>query len=417
MKTTKQLPVTVRTLTAALATLLLSFGVQAQEQPGFNDNQWYVSGGAAFYGGPDGSAADDGTGPALAVGYGLSDDWAIELLFADFDTDAEPGLSVDGSLNLLWVDVLRSMHNGANWQPYWIAGAGVTEEIRQRDLKDLNDTQVSAGAGVFRRLSDRFSLRGEVRANYSFEYSDVQPAAFLGLSIKLGKLNTAPPRPLAPPTPADSDDDGVADNVDQCPRTAPGVRVDARGCEVELDQDGDGVVDANDRCPNTARKVAVDSRGCALDSDGDGVNDGADDCPNSRAGAKVDERGCYVVLIEDIGTELDIEFDTNSSVILSKHEPEILRAIEFVRQHPTASVVIEGHTDNTGAAAYNQGLSESRAASVLDYMRTRTNIDTGRITSAGFGETRPIADNSTAAGRQTNRRVAVVIKATRETTQ
>ncbi|MGE0354894.1 MAG: OmpA family protein [Gemmatimonadales bacterium] len=94
------------------------------------------------------------------------------------------------------------------------------------------------------------------------------------------------------PLPKDSDGDGVTDNIDACPGTPAGERVDARGCPLPRDADGDGVIDANDACPNTPAGTRVDARGCPLDSDRDGVSDAADACPGTPAGDQVDARGC-----------------------------------------------------------------------------------------------------------------------------
>ncbi|MGD8341078.1 MAG: OmpA family protein, partial [Gammaproteobacteria bacterium] len=66
------------------------------------------------------------------------------------------------------------------------------------------------------------------------------------------------------------------------------------------------------------------------------------------------------------------------------------------------------HTDSTGSDAYNQQLSERRAASVASYLRTR-NVLGDRIIEVGMGETRPIADNATDSGRQANRRVELTL--------
>jgi OOP family OmpA-OmpF porin len=70
--------------------------------------------------------------------------------------------------------------------------------------------------------------------------------------------------PSAPPPPADSDGDGVTDDIDRCPNTPPGTRVDSLGCPVPLDSDGDGVNDDVDQCPNTPANTEVDSTGCPI---------------------------------------------------------------------------------------------------------------------------------------------------------
>lgn len=97
----------------------------------------------------------------------------------------------------------------------------------------------------------------------------------------------------------DSDNDGVKDSLDQCPNSAPGAEVDAKGCELPKDQDrdGDGVMDSVDQCLQTPPGVRVNAQGCeikVLDSDGDGVLDPNDRCPNTPAGRTVDAQGCEV---------------------------------------------------------------------------------------------------------------------------
>lgn len=88
----------------------------------------------------------------------------------------------------------------------------------------------------------------------------------------------------------DSDGDGVPDNLDKCPNTPKGARVDANGCT--SDADGDGVVDGVDRCPDTPKGAKVDAEGCPLDTDQDGVYDGLDQCPDTPRGERVNSKGC-----------------------------------------------------------------------------------------------------------------------------
>lgn len=84
------------------------------------------------------------------------------------------------------------------------------------------------------------------------------------------------------------------------------------------------------------------------------------------------------------------------------------RLAQFMQQYPKRNVMIEGYTDSTGAADYNQQLSERRATSVRDAL-VADGINPQRIVTKGFGEQYPVATNSTAAGRQQNRRVEIVI--------
>lgn len=106
---------------------------------------------------------------------------------------------------------------------------------------------------------------------------------------------------------------------------------------------------------------------------------------------------------------LNIEFDTAKSDIKPMYHEDIARAAQALISTPTATAVIEGHTDSDGSDSYNLKLSQSRADAVMNYMIEKFGIDASRLRAVGYGESRPIADNSTAEGKARNRRVDVVI--------
>ena len=166
-----------------------------------------------------------------------------------------------------------------------------------------------------------------------------------------------------------------------------------------VDSDGDGVTDDLDRCPNTPRGVKVDAQGCPLDSDGDGVADYLDKCPNTPKGATVDARGCWTYAAK-------VMFDINSAEIKSEAYPMLDEAISILGKNPKMKVEIDGHTDNTGSAAYNMNLSERRAKSVMKYFVDK-GVEAQRLTTKGFGFTKPAASNDTKEGRTKNRRVTL----------
>jgi OOP family OmpA-OmpF porin len=103
-----------------------------------------------------------------------------------------------------------------------------------------------------------------------------------------------------------------------------------------------------------------------------------------------------------------IFFDVNSDRIRGESTPTLKEIGDMLAQHADLKLTIEGHTDNTGTAAGNQSLSERRAAAVRQYLIDSFRIDGGRLTSAGFGATKPVASNDTPEGRQNNRRVELV---------
>jgi outer membrane protein W/outer membrane protein OmpA-like peptidoglycan-associated protein len=137
-----------------------------------------------------------------------------------------------------------------------------------------------------------------------------------------------------------------------------------------------------------------------LDSDGDGVPDDRDLCPGTPKGTRVGPAGCPC----DLTAKLN--FRTNSAE-LTDADRKTLDAVaaEMVRLH-WISGVVEGHTDAVGSEAYNQKLSERRAATVRDYLAAK-GIGDGRMQAVGYGESKPVADNATAAGRAENRRVVL----------
>ncbi|MCS3904275.1 OOP family OmpA-OmpF porin [Methylohalomonas lacus] len=174
-----------------------------------------------------------------------------------------------------------------------------------------------------------------------------------------------------------------------------------------LDSDGDGVPDDKDWCAGTPAGVKVDERGCPLDSDGDGVADHKDKCPNTAKGTRVDEHGCAVV-----GTTLftleGVNFAFDSAKLRPEAEQQLQKGVRKLRDNRSANVDVIGHTDSTGPASYNQGLSQRRAQAVADYL-TNNGVDASRLTVKGRGENDPIASNDTREGRAQNRRVELVV--------
>ena len=164
-----------------------------------------------------------------------------------------------------------------------------------------------------------------------------------------------------------------------------------------LDSDGDGVPDNKDKCQNTPKGVNVDVFGCPLDADRDGVADYLDQCPNTPIGATVDARGCWTYASV-------VLFDINSAEVKSEAFPMLTEVVLIMKKNPGLNVEIDGHTDSTGTAAYNMALSEKRAEAIKDHLVTR-GIDPKRITTKGFGFTKPAASNDTKEGRAKNRRV------------
>jgi len=200
----------------------------------------------------------------------------------------------------------------------------------------------------------------------------------------------------------DTDGDGIPDHLDECP-TVAGLK-EFNGCP---DADGDGVPDHLDECPNEAGSAA--NKGCPWpDRDGDGVADKDDLCPDVKG--TVANNGCPEVT-EEVKKALNayaktILFDTGKSSIKAQSAEVLANIIDILNEYTNAKFSIEGHTDSVGSDALNMKLSKERASSVMNYLITN-GIASNRLSSEGFGETRPIDSNKTAAGRANNRRVEI----------
>ncbi len=242
----------------------------------------------------------------------------------------------------------------------------------------------------------------------------------------------------------DKDGDGVPDNEDKCPDIA-GLK-EKQGCP---DTDGDGIIDIDDQCPTDSGLVmffgcpdtdmdsipdpqdsCITEKGLAInngcpDTDGDGLIDKLDSCvlvpgPASNNGCPIVEK-VEVKPAKPVKVQLskedqaiinkvfsNLEFESGKSVIRSTSYLSLEELIKLLNRKPTFRLLIEGHTDNVGAAALNMRLSLSRAEAVKTYLTDR-GIDGERIIAKGYGLTQPVAPNTTPQGRQKNRRVEFTI--------
>ncbi len=114
--------------------------------------------------------------------------------------------------------------------------------------------------------------------------------------------------------------------------------------------------------------------------------------------------------MQSVRVELDVLFDFDKDTIRPEYRQDIQSLAEFMKTYPSVTTTVEGHTDSVGSDAYNQNLSERRANSVREALISE-GVDGSRVSSAGYGEARPIADNSTDEGRSMNRRVEAEVEA------
>ena len=202
----------------------------------------------------------------------------------------------------------------------------------------------------------------------------------------------------------DTDKDGTLDKDDKCLNEAGPI--ENNGCPY-LDTDKDGTLDKDDKCPKMAGEK--ENNGCPWpDTDEDGILDKDDKCPAVKGTIK--NNGCPEVTLDVLKKLNDyakiILFDVNKSTFQERTFPVLQSILAILKEYPVAKFSIEGHTDSDGKDTVNKTLSENRAAAVVGYL-VENGVDASRLSSKGFGESKPITTNKTKVGKTLNRRVEV----------
>lgn len=303
-----------------------------------------------------------------------------------------------------------------------IVGGGITENL-YRSAARGNETGIGALAGFRLGLGEALSIR--VDGTYDFvgqpyrNLSGASNAWHWGINVGLSYLSGqrfAPARePLTPapapaPPPADADTDAVPDVHDRCPDTPTGEQADANGCSAsQRDNDKDGVKGFADRCPETPAGDQVDANGCTLpkDADRDSVADASDRCPDTPAGETVDANGCRI-LFESLSQRRlilhGVNFETGKAALTPESAVILDEVAGSLAANSEIRVEVQGHTDSRGSRALNRRLSLARANAVRQYL-IEHGVPADRLSARGYGPDRPLASDTTDAGRAQNRRV------------
>jgi len=311
--------------------------------------------------------------------------------------------------------------------PYAILGLGLA--------KDATNTTGYAPMGLGVQFKAKQGSFFNVFGTYNAEASKLTKMhTYYGVSYSF-PLKLKEKKAIALPivqVQADQDDDGVSNDKDDCPEKSGLLKY--KGCPVP-DEDGDGINDENDKCPNA--EGTVQYRGCPVpdtdkdgipddqdkcptvsglaryngcvipDTDKDGINDELDQCPNVPGIAG--NNGC-----EDLQPKLNmisaaLKFETGKVNIAPTSLQGLDSLVYIMTQYPKTSLVITGHTDNTGTRKINDRLSLSRAQKVQTYL-IKKGLAENRTTLIGVADTQPITSNATKEGRAQNRRVDLTIK-------
>jgi len=291
---------------------------------------------------------NDGVNPGGSIGYFLTDDVELRLAYDEVhNAVTKDGQNVKGANTAL--DALYHFNNpGDMLRPY--VSAGFSDQSIDQFGSNSRDrsTFANVGGGAKLYFTDNFYARAGVEAQYNIDQGNTEWAPSVGIGVNFGGGSKPAPAPVPAEVCSDSDNDGVCDNVDKCPDTAANVTVDADGC------------------PAVAEVVRV---------------------------------------------ELDVKFDFDKAVVKQNSYGDIKNLADFMKQYPSTSTTVEGHTDSVGPDAYNQKLSERRANAVKQVLTNQYGVESSRVQSVGYGESRPVADNATDAGRAVNRRVEAQVEA------
>lgn len=162
-----------------------------------------------------------------------------------------------------------------------------------------------------------------------------------------------------------------------------------------------------------AAVAAVAAVAAPVDSDNDGVNDNVDQCPATPSTHKVDANGCTVYEVHTETHDLGgILFDNNSSVIKSGSYSDIEKLANYMKNNPEFTVSIEGHASNVGKPDYNMALSERRANAVAEALQSKYGVEASRVNAVGFGITKPIVEGNTPEAHKQNRRIEAIVTGT-----
>lgn len=336
----------MRRLTLCLALACAPLVAFAGDEVG----HWYIN---PFLGGID---ADSGRHTKTndfdyGVGFGnhFAHGWSAELNAnrASLHDRFDGNRTTVGALSL---DLLRVWHRDSMFAPYVSVGAGW---LRASEV-GFNNRDFAAGqlgVGAFVKLwenpdaSQSFSLRPDIKGRWDREGASgglVDLLYTLGFTFSWGAGKAAPPPPSVAAPPP--------------PPPAPSPTPAPVS-----------------KCPGTPAGVAVDQDGCPIKTD---------------------------IVLEGVN------FETDSSLLTGSSKPILDGVAKGLKEHHRLKVELQGHTDSTGSAVYNVGLSQRRAQSVRDYLVSQE-VPPGQLTAKGYGKTVPVASNATAEGRAKNRRVVM----------
>ena len=292
---------------------------------------------------------DDDVESSLALGYRVNPNVGLELRYGFANPTVNRSGAGDARHEMATLDTYYRFNVANKLQPYVLIGGGLQ---RTTTAGYQEHTIANVAVGAFYEMADNLALRGEIRGVEDLQESRHDGIASVGVTYSFGGQKSAAAAPVA----------AVA---------AVAVKTDG-------DDDKDGVANSADKCPGTPTNVVVTADGCTKE------------------------------LVETVSREMRVLFDTDKAVVKPEFHDEIEGIAKLLKEYPTATVEIQGHTDSRGSASYNDALSQRRADAIANVLTKTYGLSADRISSKGYGAAQPVADNKTAEGRAKNRRSVAV---------
>ncbi|WP_339718820.1 OmpA family protein [Marinomonas primoryensis] len=359
-------------LSSIIAASSVSTLALAQQEEGFT-----VTPSIGYYNMDDDRNIKDDKAYSLGLGYQFNNPWAVEFVYLNADTEqSSSGSNVDVDQyrldGLYHLPTIRS----ANLTPYLAAGVGTTDF---GNSSNHNNVQLNAGGGLKYAVNDTVSLRADFRLVDDVEDHQLDNITSLGVQMTFGRSSAK----------STSDDSGYTPveattytqiEPEPVPATEPQQAIESDVANTKAAPAKDVMQDE----PVMVAPVVAQNEEPELT-----------------------EQAPEVVALPPV--KLNVLFGNNKTDVEQKYYPEIEKLAMYLKEHPQSTVLIEGHTDDSGAASYNQTVSDKRAKAIADVLIRTFEVSEERVSAIGYGEDTPLFDNDTAEHRKANRRVVAII--------
>jgi len=436
----------------ALFALALAAPAMAEVRPGSFAITPYV-GGYTFEGDQN---IETGLTFGLRGGYNFTRNWGLEGVLGFTPTEQKRNDS-DVDATTYRLEGLYHFMPEKDLVPFLALGVGgITIDSEGSGVKDRTDGIITAGGGLKYFINDAFAVRGDGRYILDLSHTLSNWEYTVGLSFMFGgekpaaKAVASTPEPQAEPAPVIMAAEPRPDLMKYCTDLKIEFDIDKADIRPQYQDEVKRVADFMKQYPSTTAVIEgytddvgsydynmnlsqrraeavvnslVDNYGIdrsRLSAKGYGKTQPittnvteAGKQQNRRIQAIIDcalESPKVIAQLPDrLCVSLKVQFDTDKYDIKPQYYNEIAKVGEFMKQNPTTTAVIEGHTDRVGSYDYNMKLSQRRAESVVNYLADKFGIERSRLSAKGYGYTRPIGYNSDPAGRAMNRRINAII--------